>query len=340
MEASAQDYAKVLKSIDPTWEILNVSETSLKTRGILFKLSTQIPPNLKTGLLLEKPSSKERRNLERKKISYITLNGKVFIALKSGTLRLEAKPSKILRTKRASSIGGRLSPTLLVSPYAFQILDVLFRLTASEIEKFRSASSFCREYGLVQSRISRMMTALKAKTVEDLRDAIRRLDISWWDMAFSYPPARRQLEPFSISAEFYSVLNPALHRSKIPVLKGINGVVQGPTYPAKKVGLLIDPTPTLWCEEKYFNQVKARWKLVPAILRDEKEFHLQIATSKNGFKSDTIQSKINDSHNQTKWIAETFATLNIFRVLFDLSYLDERAREARNELLRRIFHES
>lgn len=76
MEASAQDYANLLKSIDPTWKIRLLSRKSFKTHGVLFCLSKSLPRDSRTGALIEKLTPQERRSLEQKKISYITLEGR------------------------------------------------------------------------------------------------------------------------------------------------------------------------------------------------------------------------------------------------------------------------
>lgn len=270
-----------------------------------------------------------------KKISYITLEGKVFIALKTGILRLETLSLKKPKTITARAADGRISPTLIVSPYAFQILDVLFRLSDKELIEFRSASAFCNKYHLVQSRISRMMTALKAKTVGELKERVRRIELSWWNEAFTYPPAKRHLTPFTISSLTYKALNQPDYTI---LTEGVLRARRGPTDPAKIAGFLKDQVRTLWCEEK---QLPALKRLIRAIPSESSELGslVQIAVPKNGYKKEALVTVL-EENSFSPWINKVFGPLNIFHVLFDLSYFDERTLEARNELLKKVMSES
>jgi hypothetical protein len=225
----------------------------------------------------------------------------------------------------------KISPTLLLSPYAFQILDILFRSTSKELGAFKSALAFCEHYGLVQSRISRMMTTLKAKSLVQLKATIRDIDLRWWDSSFDYPPVKRHLLSFSDCAEYYSV-DTKITQQKI---KDIAGVLFGPTRSIKNLGLIKDNLDVYWCEEDHLVALKRKMGAIPpaGILSS-----VQIGVSRKSFKKEAIIT-LAKGPSSLIWINSTFDRLNIFHVLFDLSFIDERCRMARNELIKRLMLE-
>jgi hypothetical protein len=100
-----------------------------------------------------------------------------------------------------------IRPTLLISPMGLKILDVLFRHTEEELGQFSSALQFVQTYGLRQSKLSTLMTTLKARNLKDLRHRIQTLPQAWWKNALHYPPTRKRLTPFFQVCERYQSLD-------------------------------------------------------------------------------------------------------------------------------------
>jgi hypothetical protein len=180
-----------------------------------------------------------------------------------------------------------------------------------------------------------MMTTLRAHSLVELKSAIRRIDLPWWDEAFSYPPVRRHLVSFTCVAETYKALDPT---SRPALIEGVLRSLRGPTDPPKQIGLLKDSIQTLWCEEKQLPALKRLIKAIPADSTQAGSL-VQIAVPAKGYKNEALRT-CTDPSKLKSWIGAAFGPLNIFHVLFDLSFFDERTRLSRDELLRRVMNET
>lgn len=225
-----------------------------------------------------------------------------------------------------------IRPTLLLSPYSLQILDTLFRLKKNQLRDFSSVLSFCKLHNIVQPKISLLMTTLRVSTLVDLRDRIAQLPLAWWQMAFSYPATKRHLTPFWNTFESYLSLNDA----QLADMLKHQPTAAGPLAVAQKFGVLRSTVSSIWVEADFVQKFKKEFRLVPAASDFQSNQVFWVATCVRGFEREAIKSNspgIINGHGLT-----SFGSNNSFRTLYDLSYFDERSREARDIMLKEILN--
>lgn len=219
-------------------------------------------------------------------------------------------------------------PTLLISPAGLQILDVLYRHTQVELEHFPSALKFAQTYKLRQWKLSPIMTALKARTLSELKRKVRDLSATWWTNSLHYPLTRKRLTPFFEVCEPYQPLHPS--RKNLSVEKVIKEakeleIYPGPPEQARRFGMLRDSNLYLWVAEKDRKALKARFKLVPSDGSSSVEWVL--ASPQRSFLEEAIITPYDPDQ------------LNEFRCIWDLARGDERMNEVITAMLEELMHE-
>ena len=296
------------------------------------------------GILIQDLSTEERTYCQTHEISYLTVRGELFLIRKGYRIVLEPsqKAPRLNRSGKprvATNLTATLSPTALVSPNGLAILDTLFRIGADSVQSYKSALSFAREFDLVQPKLSQMMTKLRAKTLADLKLAIKALPDDWWSVALHYPMTRKGFTPFFENAKSYHSLLPSsgllkLNQSLHEWQKSHSSIVSGPVEVMRELGLIRDPDIYLWGTESAFHELKKEFRLIPGI--DSEKITWNLATPFAGFDRESILSAI-----QTAVVDFKFPSLqpNLFRAIWDLSFGDERLKEVQLPALRRILNE-
>lgn len=285
-----------------------------------------------------------RRALERRHISYVTGDGMAVLFLAQGTVKVRPRSAvppgrvQIPEVPHYSSIAVATNPTTIVSPAGLAILDAVFRMDRAELEG-TSGLSFAKKYGLWQSRISRMSTALAAKDLWDLRRKAANLGVSWWTEALSYKRTTQRMTPFSRRVKYYKFIDRELTRKEAStwrdtVLARYSGAVYpGPTEAAKLAGLMSGSIIELWCMPEAARSIKKEHRLVPSELLDGPAVGL--ASLSDSFEVNSILSKVRDRGDFG--LPESVLPLNQFRIVWDLGFGDQRARTVQAEYLERLF---
>ena len=235
-----------MHKIDLRMELTGVG---IKILGIPFAIYTgdgalALKPSGPRGVIATHLGKSMKSSLKKRGISFLTLDGDLYISLPDYALALTTR--KRLPTNEPGRLmlrpPGAISPTALLSPYAFDILDVLFRLKEQELSRFESANRFAREFNLNQPKLSLMMTAFRANNLLELRNKVRDIPPDWWRHALDYPAVRKRLTPFFQAAKPYysrAVGKPSDRNSS---------VIPGPPELLKAVGLIREQSFYYWVE--------------------------------------------------------------------------------------------
>lgn len=332
-------FKRVIEKLNLGLSIEEIDSRHLKVMGTTFEVANrnQLGKNLKTkGVLISSLSEGERMRLKDKGVSYITLDG--YITIFSAKGKLEFDPLKRARPRvNTVKAAERLNPTLLVSPYGFEILDVLFRAPSYVLTEYRSQLSFCREFDLNQPRLSRIMNAMGADDLPALKRAISNIDYTWWHDAFHYPAARRYLSPFfSLAQEYRSLKTETL--AVEDMREQISSELHfAPPQILKTLGKIKDSNRYFWGTEDTVYKLKKKYKLTPF----DHEVGVSkwiIAIPKKGWQKEAILSKTSLRKDASNFKIEAYGNLNIFRSLWDLSFGEPRFLEAQSQALKDILN--
>lgn len=352
-EIKLSRYIELLKSsfLFEKHDIVKDSQKSLVMLGIKFVLVERedfqevLRFNSKystapDGILIKSLSQNEKRELDSIGISYITLSSD--ISIHTERERIICKPAsglvKKVRTEIKSS--EEIPPTALVSPYALGILDCLFRLNNEELRTFNTYR-LSREFGLSQSRFSKMMSYLNVKTPYDLKNEIQSFDLTKLVKKFRYARTRQKMTPyFELQQSFHSLegnLEEIWPKIEEEIEEYPSKINYAPPELLKNLGMLRNKHRSIWVDSSEIKQFKRRYKLTPASNESNKEL-LQMCSPANGFTKEAVLTKIPDS--TTKSYYYPFRQLNIFRTIWDLGYGDSRHQELQRNLLWRVMNES
>ncbi|MGK5085622.1 hypothetical protein WDW37_20220 [Bdellovibrionota bacterium FG-1] len=302
------------------------------------------------GILSPRLSSQEKELCRTCNMSYLTSDGSLYLVRKQSVLSIEPIEA-ISRRKRHTqptspawlrTVGDQhvpKKPTDLVSPNAFAILDVLFRLPQNQLRGFSSGLQFAKSFDLYQPKLSTLMSSMRVHSLMELRDAVSNLSIDWWISALRYPAIRRVFTPFFFHAKpYHSVLNQSeeakLEKFNSFILSDKNDqLAPGPTELAKKKGFLRDQDCTVWGTSVGLQTLKRDLRLVPGIERNSPTWFL--ASPLHGFRREAILAHLPD-HGLQFATQEGLSRVNVFRAIWDLSYGDARLMEVQVEMLKQV----
>jgi hypothetical protein len=284
--------------------------------------------NTEETVLADNLSDEEKRIFQRKKISYLTVAGDVFLWSEDQSL-------KINQEHQAGDLKSELkfSPTKIISPNGLNILEALYRIpqlnSLGDVGFAATSLSFVKKYRLSQSRLSEIMTGCGADTVLDLKQKIAGFSESWWVDAFEYPGVMKKMKPFSKVMQSYVPLNFEKEFTYLSLISSFSlkeGVdfVKGPSEYAKEERALIDSDVEIWVSEPAAQKIKKSLRLVPSQNRHESKIKLAIAPvdPKTGYLAQALVSP------------DEYHRHNPFRAIWDLSFGDSRQREVAFTLLR------
>lgn len=310
-------------------------ENNLVIHGVAFSLASRkdlhINASATRGLLFSSLTEDERQFCAQHRINFLTLDG--HFQLVSGQTVFSITQEKKIRRWGSSKTKSKnpLLPTLIFSPYALSILDVLVKVPKSELLQATSVLSFAKRYGLYQPKLSKLMRELDAEDLASLKAKIVALPDDWWSLAFQYPATKKRLTPFFDSAmPFHSLDNKSITQdefdSTLFEMKGC--LIPGPVEIAKKHGVINDMDYYLWAEAQTLQEFKRLHKLVPGKLSSGPTWYL--ATPKRDLHQEAIASYFTALSSVPTELA------NPFRAIWDLSFGSERLKEIRMTLLRRL----
>ncbi len=336
----AQEGLSVESHVDP-----NTDEKNLWIDNVLFasaRLSDIFQPDFSAkGILVPKLTPEEKDHCRKHGVSYLTTDGSFYLVRKKSMLLIEplAPPERMRRHWHAHStaptwlttVSGSQAPskpTDLVSPNAFSILDVIFRLPEHQLQGFSSGLQFAKSFDLYQPKLSTMMLSMRVHSLVELRQVVSKLSPDWWIAAFRYPAIRRVFTPFFLHAQPYHSTLKQSEKEKTEKFHSLmlsaenNQLAFGPTEVTKEQGLLRDQDFSVWGSQTALQKLKRELRLVPGIERNTPTWFL--ATPLYGFRREAILS-----HLQNR-------TANVFRAIWDLSYGDARLREVQVEMLAKV----
>ena len=139
------------------------------------------------GVMCTSLTDRDMQLLRDKKISYITNNQDVMIFS-------DKEINQVSKQRLHDFDLKKISPTLLVSPSSFEIIDTIFKLPKSYLNV--SPTEFSLKFKLSRPKISKIMRTFMVRGLQDLRVALQRIPLSWWIESFNAPITRRKMTPF------------------------------------------------------------------------------------------------------------------------------------------------
>jgi hypothetical protein len=294
------------------------------------------------GVLVHDLSDKQEEYCRANRISFLTLRGHLFLATNTYALMLTPTSKEKQVNRRMIGENSRLPPpTLLISPNGLAILDVLFRLRESSLSEPKSARTFAHEYGLVQSKLSQMMSGLGAETLPELKHKIQDLPESWWITALGYPMTRKRLTPFFERAVPYSSKSGRSSQELVSDLSewkhSRSEIVFGPVDLARELGLVRDPDFYLWASQSTSAELKRAFRLVPENHPGELTWFLAVPPDgAEALQREAVLSPLAYRPESTHYLPHIRA--NLFRAIWDLTFGSERLKEIRVLALRQVLH--
>ncbi len=337
---------------------LEISETednglrvnSLHFKQFIFENQITLEQNLSRkysgladGLLFEKLPADTRRWLEQNKISYMTETGYAAIYLDSQTILIKPRLKPLSKQKRfqpSSKSPNEISPSRIINPRGMAILDAIIRLPIDDLRDL-SAFAFTKRYSLAQPTLSKIMNSIGARNLLDLRKIVGRLDKKWWLKALEGPRTGRGMTPFYKQSQSYRLHDKDLNQKQLAnwykeVLEAYQTTAfPGPLEVAKSIGAIADKTVSFWVDSKVLPALKREYRLVPT--RSGEEVHCEIAIPKNNFQKESIISAA--VNIDVRGLPAECLSLNLIRVLWDLTHADSRSRESRQAILEILLDE-
>ncbi len=316
-----------------------------KVDEIIIDSSRDLSNRCGCGYLFKSLSTEKRRWLESGGLSYLTGDGYGAIFTENQTFLLRPKKRKIsnklhlFRHSKPHDI--LLRESLLVSPAALRIIDVLHRTRSEELEGL-SGLSFAKKFGLSQPVLSRLMTSTGAASLRHLTRVIFAISSKWWIEAFNKVPAARRMTPFFRVSQQYRLpeTDLSLKRSREwmeKLLEKYPGkVFLGPPEVAKALGALIDRTIYLWCDNSVLGEIKKDYRLIPC--RSGEEPFCVVAVPKGSFEKEAIISAGQQLGDFP--LPSSSMSLNLVRSAWDLYFGDSRLRESIKVVLEMLSHAS
>jgi len=284
------------------------------------------------GFLFPSLTEDERQFCMKHRINYLTLDGQLQVSLEQTTLSITQ--GKKVR-KKAAPLKAKttewVSPTLLISPYALSILDILFRVPAQEVIQASSVLSFSKKFDLYQPKLSKLMRELGAKNLVSLKEKITALPEEWWLLALQYPGTKKRLTPFfDVAKPFHSLETKPTSDEELnsAILKMKSNLIPGPVEIAKKFGLINDTDHYLWGTTEVLQEFKNQYRLVPGKSSSGPTWYVATPTRELHQEAIASHSKLFSPHPMD--------LANPFRAVWDLSFGSERLKEVRMTLLRSL----
>lgn len=279
-----------------------------------------------------------RESMRRQGISYYAINENELFLVENEIAILLRPYFEKRRTERGRKLQTGFTPTDIISPMGLPIADTLLRLTESDLQSsFRSANQFAKEFHLYQPKLSRMMMAVGARSLGDLAVSLKSLTMEWWDIALSFPSARRQLHPFFSIAKPYHLsdskkLGELRKRLESSLLKE-EDLYPGPLTAAIATGHFIEDVADFWVLGGAAPSQKKAWRLLPGMKPGYPTVWVAEAVKPFGKEGLLSPLALWDQRQQS---ARSPVHQNLLRAVWDLYQGDSRQRSAGREILKDI----
>lgn len=310
--------------------VAEIPFSTVRKKDSLDKIATN------RGILSRNLSPEQVRFCEVNQISYYCPQIGLKIFKDSYSVFFEIQKKLRQPKKKTAAIASQeLRPSMLISPNAFKIMDVLFRLPEDNLINYRSGLALAKEFSLNQPRISEMMRAFNVRSTLDLKLAIAKVPNNWWRMALSHKGSSKRLSRFfEIEKPHYSLMKNG-HENLFEELERLRKsnmmAALGPLEVPKQFGYLRDSDVSVWGSPEAIRLIKTKFKLIPGIEKERPIWHL--ATPLYSFEEESILSNdVFTKGNKNRWPRE-----NIFRSIWDLGFGTERLKEIQINLLEKIF---
>ncbi len=285
------------------------------------------------------------------------LVGVICSSLEEGDLKLLTKlkisyliPDRELKIFSASSSAPTppktcdspyTNPIRIISPTGLEIVDVILKL--DHAERQLSASKIASAYQLSRSKLSIIMTAFQAKTIDELRTKIFALPLDWWPKAFDLAICKRKMTPFRTKNTRRYILNHLLSaeefQTKVDELQSqhYQVVIGGLSY-LKVLHQLNTSEFDLLINLNHLPQVLEYFNLRPATSRDVENI-VYITPAISELECEKLETK--KSFNlfpNIKNEKSNVRKINMLRYLWGLNYHEARIDELRHSLLENYFY--
>jgi hypothetical protein len=289
--------------------------------------------NPQYGIIARTIGDKTAKQFIEAERSFLTLDGDLYLAKTDSRLQINLKHLKKTSSKPKNSRQS-ISSTLIVSPNGLSIADVIFRTSSSDLQNFNSGLSFTRRYGLVQAKLSQMMTSLKAKSIVDLKKRLLDLPLDWWTNALHAPMTRKRMTPFFEVAEaHYSNSTDGLYDFSSNIIES-DGLIAGPINVARGLGFLRSSDSSFWATEETIRKIKKKYQLIPGTRPDRPICYL--AAPKRTLADEAIASRLLNG----KEIDVISPNCNVLRSVWDMGFGDERVQEIQIDCMSKLLEKA
>lgn len=289
--------------------------------------------NPENGIIARTIGDKTAKQLIEAQRSFLTLDGDLYLAKTDSRLQINLKHSKKTSSKTKNSRQA-ISSTLIISPNGLSIADVIFRTSSSDLQKFSSGLSFTKHYELVQAKLSQIMTALKAKSVVDLKKRLLDLSLDWWTNALRSPMTRKRMTPFFEVAEahYSNSTDELFDLSSNPFEP--DGLIAGPLNAARDLGLLRSSDSSYWATEETIRKLKKKYKLIPGTRPDRPTYYF--ASPTRSLADEAITSRLLNGNA----IDVISPNCNLLRSVWDMGFGDERIQEIQVDCMSKLLEKA
>lgn len=285
--------------------------------------------NPEYGIIARTMGAKTADQLIEAERSFLTLDGDLYIAKTDSRLQINLKRLN-QATSKPKKFRQSIAPTLIVSPNGLSIADVVFRMSISDLQNFKSGLSFTKSHSLVQAKLSQMMTSLKANSVVDLKKRLLDLSLDWWKNALRDPMTRKRMTPFfDVAQAHYSNSNDWQFEFSSTNPES-NGLIAGPLNAARDLGFFRSKDSSYWATEETVRKIKKKYRLIPGTRLDTPICYL--SSPKRTLVDEAITSRL----MATKEIDANLPTYNSLRAVWDMGFGDERVQEIQIDCMSKL----
>lgn len=301
--------------------------------GDLLRVIEALGNNQKFGVICSSLTNKDLKILREKEISYISdLEGIRILGSKKNQYGFFSE--EMTRFPREFLVDVS-SPTLLVSPTGLEIVDTVLKL--SENMLYESPTEVCRLFKLSRPKMSKIMNALDAKNLRDLKEKILRSDIDWWIDSFNKAVTKRKMTPFKTKRTrrflrdenmdrelFYSLIGELQDKGVDVQLGGVSYLQHLGSVRSRELDVVVR-------SDHMFDLIESL-NLRPA-KKGEVDHCLYITPIDGSLEKERFNARIPNESNPFTMLED----LNVLRFLWGIDDKESRIKEEKNNLLMRYF---
>jgi hypothetical protein len=178
------------------------------------------------------------------------------------------------------------------------------------------------------------MTALKAKSVVDLKKRLLDLPLDWWTNALRSPMTRKRMTPFFEVAEaHYSNSTDELFDLSSNTFEP-DGLIAGPINTARGLGFLRSSDSSYWTTEETIRKLKKKYKLIPGTRPHRPTYYF--ASPTRSLADEAITSRLLNGNA----IDVISPNCNLLRSVWDMGFGDERIQEIQVDCMSKLLEKA